>query len=181
MPPISDDLARMMQRVEALEARFSPPPVRQAAPTASFAEALDSATTAPPASGPARRTAYDPLIARASSTYNLPSGLLRAVIQAESDFDPRCVSPAGAQGLMQLMPGTANALGVSNAFDPEQNVMGGAQYLRQQLDRFGGDVRLALAAYNAGPGAVRRHGGVPPFAETQRYITRVLSLAGQGE
>jgi len=123
----------------------------------------------------------DPLIARAAAQYQLRPSLLRALIQAESNYNPRAVSPAGAQGLTQLMPGTAAGLGVTDPFDPAQNIFGGARYLRQQLDAFQGDERLALAAYNAGPGAVRRYHGIPPYPETQHYVTRVLALAGEDE
>lgn len=101
--------------------------------------------------------------------------LVQAVVQVESGYNPEAVSSKGAMGLMQLMPGTARMLGVSDAFDPQQNIRGGTLYLRQMLERFG-DLKLALAAYNAGPGAVERHEGVPPYRETQRYITKVLSL-----
>ena len=118
------------------------------------------------------------IIAQAARTYNLPPGLLRAVIQVESGGNPRAVSPAGAQGLMQLMPETARGLGVQDPFDPEQNVMGGARYLRQLLDRYGGDLDRALAAYNAGPGAVERYGGIPPYQETQTYVRKVKAAMG---
>ena len=115
----------------------------------------------------------------AARRHRLDPALLRALIRAESNFNPNARSPAGALGLTQLMPGTARALGVSNPLDPRQAIDGGARYLRQMLDRFGGDVRRALAGYNAGPGAVQRHGGVPPYAETQNYVRRVLEYAEQ--
>lgn len=121
------------------------------------------------------------LIETIAARYNLSPELLRGVVAAESGFNPRAVSPAGAMGLMQLMPATARALGVNDPFDPAANLDGGARYLRQLLDRFQGDTRLALAAYNAGPGAVERYHGVPPYKETRAYIQRVLAAAGQFE
>ncbi|MGI9860096.1 lytic transglycosylase domain-containing protein [Moorella naiadis] len=121
------------------------------------------------------------LIGPIAARYNLSPELLRGIVTAESGFDPRAVSPAGAIGLMQLMPATARALGVNDPFDPAANLDGGARYLRQLLDRFQGDTRLALAAYNAGPGAVERYHGVPPYKETRSYIQRVLATAGQFE
>lgn len=106
--------------------------------------------------------------------------LFDSLVSCESGYNPRAVSAAGAQGLCQLMPATARGLGVSDSFDPAQNLDGGARYLAQMLREFGGDERLAVAAYNAGPGAVRRYGGIPPFAETQAYVQRVLSGAALG-
>ena len=100
--------------------------------------------------------------------------LVKAVIKAESNFDPQAISRAGARGLMQLMPGTANALGVNNSFQPEQNIEGGVRYLRYLLDLFKGNLHLALAGYNAGENAVFRHNGIPPYQETKTYIRRVL-------
>lgn len=114
--------------------------------------------------------------ASAESRFALPSGLLAAVAQAESGGRPDAVSPAGAQGLMQLMPGTATALGVRDPFDPRQAISGAAQYLSDQLTAFGGSLDKALAAYNAGPGAVRRYGGVPPYAETQNYVKKITDM-----
>ncbi len=113
-------------------------------------------------------------IQNAAGKYNLPEKLIESVIQAESNFQVNAVSPAGAQGLMQLMPTTAKELGVEDPFDVRQNIDGGACYLRRMLDRFGGDVRLALAAYNAGPGTVEKYNGNVPYRETQNYIERVL-------
>ncbi|BBO71963.1 hypothetical protein DSCA_58930 [Desulfosarcina alkanivorans] len=110
----------------------------------------------------------------AARKYNLPAKLIESVIQAESSFRVDAVSPAGAQGLMQLMPGTAKELGVDDPFDVRQNIDGGAGYLRRMMDRFGGDVKLALAAYNAGPGTVEKYNGNVPYRETQNYIERVL-------
>lgn len=114
------------------------------------------------------------LIAEMSGKYTVPDWLVRNVIRQESGGNPSATSPVGAQGLMQLMPGTAHTLGVTNAYDPRQNVEGGVKYLRQLLDLFHGDQTKAVAAYNAGPAAVQRYGGVPPFAETQNYVKRIL-------
>jgi soluble lytic murein transglycosylase-like protein len=115
----------------------------------------------------------------AAEKYNLPPELINAVIRAESNFEVRAVSSAGAQGLMQLMPATAKELGVENPFDIAQNINGGAKYLRQMLDRFGGNVRKALAAYNAGPGTVSKYGGRVPYPETRQYVQRVLRFSRQ--
>ena len=116
-------------------------------------------------------------ITAAAKKYGLDPALLAGLVKQESGFDPNAGSPAGARGLTQLMPGTAAGLGVTNVLDPAQSLDGGARYLRQQLDAFGGDVARALAAYNAGPGAVKRYGGVPPYAETQNYVRAVQANA----
>jgi soluble lytic murein transglycosylase-like protein len=156
---------------------------------ASFAGALASATgtadpsasaLATPAAGASALPAGTPFAAQitASAKRNgIDPALLAGLIKQESGFNPHAGSSAGAQGLTQLMPGTARGLGVTNTFDPAQSIEGGARYLKQQLDRFGGDVARALAAYNAGPGAVQRYGGVPPYAETQNYVRRVQAYA----
>ena len=128
----------------------------------------------------ARAVAYDPLIRREAEASKLAPELVRAVMRVESCFDERALSRAGARGLMQLMPQTARHLGVRDSFDPEQNVAGGARYLRMMLDRFDNDLRLALAAYNAGPNAVEKYGDVPPFRETQNYVRRVVAAYGRG-
>lgn len=124
-------------------------------------------------------TRFDDLIRAASAREGVDPALVKAVAQTESAFDPNAVSSAGAKGLMQLMDGTARSLGVANAFDPAQNVAGGAKYLKQLIGRYGGDVQRALAAYNAGPGAVDAAGGIPPYAETNNYVQRVLQLRDQ--
>lgn len=124
---------------------------------------------------------WNAIISRAAQTYGLPEALVAAVIHTESNFQPYAVSPKGAQGLMQLMPDTRRDLerdlGPIDPFDPEANVMAGCAYMRRQLNRFNSP-ELALAAYNAGPGAVLRYGGVPPFGETQAFVRRVLERAG---
>ncbi len=113
------------------------------------------------------------IIERAAETYQLPSKLIKAIIRHESNFNSRAVSEAGASGLMQLMPATARGLGVTDMMDPEQNVMAGTKYLRSMLDKYQGNIKLALAAYNAGPGNVDKYGGIPPFKETQNYVRKV--------
>jgi soluble lytic murein transglycosylase-like protein len=120
-------------------------------------------------------------IEQAAARHNVDPNLVRSVIKVESNFNPNAVSRKGAMGLMQLMPATARSLNVSNPFDPEQNVDAGVRHLRKLLDSFGGDVRLSLAAYNAGAGAVARSAGVPRFAETRNYVRRITDLyAGAG-
>ena len=116
----------------------------------------------------------DPIVDLASKTYGVAKNLIRSVIGQESAGKHLAVSPAGAKGLMQLMDTTAGDLGVKNAFNPRENVMAGTRYLKQMLERFNGDEKLALAAYNAGPGAVDRFGGIPPYAETRNYVDKVL-------
>lgn len=116
------------------------------------------------------------LIKSAAESAGIEEGLLDALVAAESSYDPNARSSAGALGLSQLMPATAKAMGVINPFDPAENLNGGAKYLASMLQRFGGDTKLALAAYNAGPGAVEKYNGIPPYAQTQAYVQKVLAL-----
>jgi soluble lytic murein transglycosylase-like protein len=158
---------------------------------AALAQATGPAPAAAPVASAAAVGAVAPLGAAGGATpfaaeidaaaqrHGVDPALLKGLIRQESNFDPNATSPAGARGLTQLMPGTAAGLGVADPTDPAQAIEGGAKYLRQQLDRFGGDVQKALAAYNAGPGAVAKFGGVPPYAETQAYVQKVSAYAEQ--
>ncbi|MFW1798852.1 lytic transglycosylase domain-containing protein [Acinetobacter nematophilus] len=121
------------------------------------------------------RNAFDSIIRQAAQTHGVSEGLIKAVMHTESGFNSNARSPVGAQGLMQLMPATARRFNVSNSFDPQQNIFGGAKYLSWLLKRFNGNTNLALAAYNAGEGNVDKYGGIPPFRETQDYVKRVTS------
>lgn len=137
--------------------------------TASFSDTLKNAVS---------KTDLDDIFSTAANKYGVDVNLLKAVAKAESGFNANAVSSCGAEGIMQLMPSTAASLGVSNAFDPEQNIDGGAKYLSGLLNKYG-SAKLAVAAYNAGSGSVDKYGGVPPYKETQNYVKRVLSYAGQ--
>ncbi|MFL5883934.1 MAG: lytic transglycosylase domain-containing protein [Thermoleophilaceae bacterium] len=157
-----------------------------ATPGTSFDQQLQSATgqlgvAASPAGaqGSGANTPFAAQIDSAAQKYGVDPALLRGLIKQESGFNPNAGSSAGAQGLTQLMPATARSLGCTNPLDPAQSIDAGAKYLRQQLDTFGGDVRKALAAYNAGPGAVQRYGGVPPYGETQNYVQKVMAYADE--
>jgi cell wall-associated NlpC family hydrolase len=138
-----------------------------------------TSTTPSPTVTTSANTQYDSLIQQAARDQGVDPALLKGLVQAESGFDPSSVSSVGAQGLAQLMPDTAKGLGVTNPFDPLQSLEGGARFLAGALKRFGGNEQLALAAYNAGPGAVERYGGIPPYAETQAYVPRVLGYASE--
>ncbi|WP_444643404.1 lytic transglycosylase domain-containing protein [Caproiciproducens sp. R1] len=150
--------------------------VNKSAATSVFSNLLQNAIGAEDSQQ--KKGSMDDIFQTAAQKYNLPVNLLKAVAKVESGFDADAVSSCGAQGVMQLMPGTAASLGVENPLDAEQNIMGGAKYLSQMLDRYDGDTKLALAAYNAGSGNVAKYGGIPPFKETQAYISKVLNEAG---
>ena len=150
--------------------------VNKSAATSVFSNLLQNAIGAEDSQQ--KKGSMDDIFQTAAQKYNLPVNLLKAVAKVESGFDADAVSSCGAQGVMQLMPGTAASLGVENPLDAEQNIMGGAKYLSQMLDRYDGDTKLALAAYNAGSGNVAKYGGIPPFKETQSYISKVLNEAG---
>jgi soluble lytic murein transglycosylase-like protein len=176
-------------RVEEIQARVAGLQGAPAQPATSFASTLASAQQVPgqqtssiSVSATSGTTAggttdFESEINAAATSNGIDPALLKGLVQQESGFDPNARSGAGAVGLTQLMPGTATALGVTNPTDPVQSLQAGARYLREQLDRFGGDERLALAAYNAGPGAVAKYGGVPPYAETQGYVNKVMANA----
>ena len=133
----------------------------------------------PSDTSPDRVHRYDAFIREAATLYQIPEALVRAVIKVESNFDPRALSPANAHGLMQLIPPTAERMMVQDIYDPRQNVFGGTRYLRVLANLFNGDLQLTIAAYNAGENAVIRHGGIPPYAETQRYVVKVLEYYRQ--
>jgi len=186
-----DSVLARVGELQALIAGTQPAPV--ATQSSSFAAQLAGATS--PVSSPTATTAamattaatgvselpadvpYGAEITAAAKKYGIDPALLAGLVKQESGFNPNAGSAAGAQGLTQLMPGTARSLGCTNPLDPAQAIDAGARYLRQQLDAFGGDVTRALAAYNAGPGAVKRYGGVPPYAETQNYVRAVQANA----
>jgi len=165
--PEINGLEKVLSRIADIRQRFPAP----ASPTTrNFRSYLQN----PPEETTKLDASWEATIKTCAEQYNLEPALIKAIMRAESAFNPLAVSRAGAQGLMQLMPGTARALGVEDAFDPKQNIVGGCRYLRQMLDACQGDVSSALASYNAGPGAVKRYGGIPPFPETQNYVRQVL-------
>jgi soluble lytic murein transglycosylase-like protein len=193
---IPADEAAAGQRVQQIEAMIeqartgssapaaAPTVAGQASAAPSFASALQSASApaasaaySPESSAGAGSTPYDQLISQSAARYGIDPAILHGLIQQESGFDPNATSSAGAMGLTQLMPGTASSLGVSNPKNPAEAVEGGARYLSQLMGEFGGNTSEALAAYNAGPGAVKQYGGIPPYAETQSYVTKVLGYA----
>ena len=185
-------LAAVASRVQEIQQMIAPapapaPPANTSAATGAggtFAAQLSAATTsaaptATAASATSSGNPYEAEIQAAAQRNGVDPALLRNLVRAESGFNPRATSGAGAMGLAQLMPATATSLGVTDPYDPVQSLEGGARYLRQALDQFGGDPAKALAAYNAGPGAVQKYGGVPPYAETQAYVQKIMGWMAQ--
>jgi soluble lytic murein transglycosylase-like protein len=174
------DIAATQARIAEITGASTP----QATPAVPFTAVLSQALgpqaqPLPPvpdaaAPAPVPPEQIDALVQQNASIWQVDPALIKSVIANESSFNANATSPVGAQGLMQLMPETAATLGVKNPYDPAQNVAGGTRYLRSLLDRFNGDTRLAVAAYNAGPGAVEKYGDVPPYAETRNYVQNVL-------
>ncbi|MCR4611201.1 MAG: lytic transglycosylase domain-containing protein [Lachnospiraceae bacterium] len=162
--------------------------VEKAAPSADFANTLAEEATKladhynglSTANADSRTMSLEDMLNEAAETYNIDVNFLKAVAKLESDFDPDCVSSAGAVGIMQMLPSTAEGLGVEDIYDPYQNIMAGAKYLRQMLDRFDGDYELAYAGYNAGPNAVARAGGIPDNGETPKAVALVMGYYNNG-
>jgi len=185
MPADEAAVAVRIQQIQAMieQARTAATGAPSAAGSTSFASTLRSATASAAgvpvlaATGASGGTQYDATIEQAARRNGLDPALLHGLIQQESGFDPNAQSGAGAMGLTQLMPGTASSLGVSNPMDPAESIEGGARYLGQMMREFAGNPSEALAAYNAGPAAVKQYGGIPPYAETQSYVTKVLGYA----
>lgn len=176
-----DGLQKIMARISTIEQRFG----SMTAPgSASFADTLGQAQDkqkylagSGSSSGSGSHREVENIVRTTAAKYNLDPKLALAVATAESSLEPGAVSPAGAAGVMQLMPETAQSLGVQNVFDPKENVDGGIRYLCQLLNTFGGDTTKAVAAYNAGPEAVKQYCGVPPYAETREYVDKVINLS----
>jgi len=184
---IATDIAAVQQRIAEITGAPAPGidgSPSQAVNSGIFASMVQAAMQPPAAAGasvapdapsmvpPAQ---IDALVGTNAGKWGVDPALVKAIIANESGFNANATSKTGAQGLMQLMPGTAAGLGVTDSYDPAQNVAGGTRYIRGLLDRFHGDVRLAVAAYNAGPGAVEKYNGIPPYAETQNYVQNVLA------
>ena len=183
---VSARIQQLQTLIERTQEGISPS-TSAAAPSASVAQGSspDFATALAAASSPGASTGaagsstsqYDAAIEQAALRNGVDPAVLHGLIQQESGFDPSSQSSAGASGLTQLMPGTASSMGVANPLDPAESIEGGARYLGQLTKEFGGNTTEALAAYNAGPGAVRQYGGVPPYPETQSYVTKVMGYA----
>jgi soluble lytic murein transglycosylase-like protein len=165
-----------LDRTESVNGLTEAVSVRQpeAARMSGTAPSSSAHSGAPGAHAGAEEGRYGSLVKIASQFFDVDADLIKAVIKQESQFNPNALSPKGAMGLMQLMPDTANMLGVDDAYNPAKNIYGGTKFLRSMIDRFGGDLKLALAAYNAGPNAVDAAGGVPDYPETRNYVDRVI-------
>jgi soluble lytic murein transglycosylase-like protein len=164
-----------LQRINAIEGRIQSIASFAQAPDADFQKILNTSVQNTKNPTSVSRSEIDNLITKYSEKNGLDEDFVKAVINQESGFNPNATSHCGAMGLMQLMPATAQGLGVSDAYNPEQNIEGGTKYLKGLMDRFDNNKSLALAAYNAGPNAVKKYGGIPPYAETQNYVKKVLS------
>lgn len=179
-------LAAVQQRIMEIETKYAPKTQSAASAAAgaagqeqaSFGSMLQAAISGNGTSG--EQGSIKQMVSAAARKYQVPEKLAQAVAQAESGYDAQAVSPAGAVGVMQLMPDTASLLGVSDALNPSQNIDGGVRYLGSLLQKFNGDYRLAAAAYNAGPGAVEQYGGVPPYNETRAYVDKVVKTIDGG-
>ena len=165
-----------LHRIQSIETQFqSLMSYGVEKPTEDFQKILDTKIENKKSPNAVPKSEINELISKYADKNGLDADFVRAVINQESGFNPNATSKCGAMGLMQLMPGTAEGLGVKNAYDPEQNIEGGTKYLKGLMDRFDNNKSLALAAYNAGPNAVKKYGGIPPYQETQNYVKNVLS------
>lgn len=179
-------LAAVQQRIMEIETKYAPKTQSAASVAtvsagqeqASFGSMLQAAISGNGTSG--EQSSIKQMVSAAARKYQVPEKLAQAVAQAESGYDAQAVSPAGAVGVMQLMPDTASMLGVNDAMNPGQNIDGGVRYLGSLLQKFNGDYRLAAAAYNAGPGAVEQYEGVPPYKETRAYVDKVVKTIDGG-
>ncbi len=185
MNPIS----KVHARIAEIEKKFNPQQTQQESSFSDYlktAQSKDNDTISAIRKKPIQEqnTNYEKgsikqMLVETAQKYGVDSNLVLALANAESGYRTDAVSPVGAVGVMQLMPDTARGLGVEDSFDPKQNIDGGVRYLKQMLSMFGGDTTKALAAYNAGPGAVQKYGGIPPYAETQAYVRNILSEIAQ--
>lgn len=180
--PSADSFPNLQGRLPGLPSARVTNPALSGLPGLSGSMPLDpmaGGLTLSSSAAPNGREAWLPAVREMAANHGIDPALFESLVEQESGFNPAAVSRAGAQGLTQLMPATAKMLGVSDPFDPIQNLDGGARYLAQMLQQFGGDERLALAAYNAGPGAVKRNGGIPPYTETQNYVAKIMAKTAE--